>query len=463
MKLTVISFVYFQVNFDETCQLKVEAVAMAEPGIEADPSQIELIAKWLDANMINGTLHVQHRIRKPLQYVYPLFIFLHALAATGGIAGNIGIIVIIIRKKLYNDPVYFFMANLATSDIIKSTFVLPLTITNLMMTNWVFGSFICFFLPMLQSFPVHVSMLTFLMVAVDRYRTIVYPMKSRVPAGLCAIGVWVVSVCVVLPHAVYLKYIDLGKLGVDLKNEGICYVSFEKHYEEYVRAMFVIMYALPLAVCAFLYVKTSAEIKAREVVMPPEIPQQYRPSIRDEGARAMSDSSYHSRVTWSTCDTERRVEPEGASGESSQINSYIDRSGHDSDDEIDIIKEKRTQKYMISMVTIFGLCWCPLHVMYLVTPFVVPEETEQKEKIMDIFFITFSWFGFLSTCSNPVLFASWRMSDTAKDRLRGYFRFSNRRRDSAHSQVSRCTEICGGHSSLSSSKEKSDEASRTYV
>ncbi|XP_064630803.1 prolactin-releasing peptide receptor-like [Lineus longissimus] len=437
---------------------------MADPGIEADPSQIDMIARWLDGNMLNGSLNVQHKIRKPLQYVYPLFIFLHALTVIGGVTGNIGILVIVIRKKLYNDPLYFFMANLAISDIIKSVFVLPLTLTNLMMTNWVFGSFICFFLPMLQSFPVYVTMLTFLMIAIDRYRTIVYPMKSRVPAGLCTIGVWVLSVCIVLPHAVYLKYIDLGTLGADLMNEGICYVSFGKHYEEYVRAMFVVMYALPLAVCAFLYIKSSAEIKARETASPPVLPQPYRPSIRDESSRTMSEGSYHSRVTWSMCDQERRIEPEGASGESSQINSsYMERSYHDSDDEIDVIKEKRTQKYMISMVTIFGMCWCPLNIIYLVTPFLVPEETETKEKLMDIFFITFSWFGFLSTCSNPVLFASWRMSETAKDRLRGYFRFSNRRRDSAHSQVSRCTEICGGHGGLCSSKEKSDEVTRAYV
>ena len=82
------------------------------------------------------------------------------------------------------------------------------------------------------------------------------------------------------------------------------------------------------------------------------------------------------------------------------------------------------------MVVIFAACWCPLNLLYLVTPFLVPEE---KEANMDITFITFSWIGFLSTCATPVLYASWHMSDTTRDRLRGYFRYSNRRHSSSSS------------------------------
>ena len=88
-----------------------------------------------------------------------------------------------------------------------------------------------------------------------RYRFIVYPMKFRVPATLCTIAVWVIAVCVVLPYAVYIKYIDLKPLiGADI---GLCMVDHDRHIEEYIRAMFVIFYCLPLAVIAFLYVKVS--------------------------------------------------------------------------------------------------------------------------------------------------------------------------------------------------------------
>lgn len=106
-----------------------------------------------------------------------------------------------------------------------------------------------------------------------------------------------------------------------------------------------------------------------------------------------------------------------------------ERSTQDSDDDLDLAKEKRTQNYLITMTTVFAMCWCPLNILILVNYFV--HENDNNEDPYDITYITFTWFGFLSTCTTPVLFASWRMSSATKDRLRGYFRFSNRRHNSA--------------------------------
>ncbi len=107
--------------------------------------------------------------------------------------------------------------------------------------------------------------------------------------------------------------------------------------------------------------------------------------------------------------------------------------------ELNIQKEKRSQKYLMVMVIVFAICWCPLKILILVTHFVY--ETDHNASHFDVTFLTFTFFGFLSTCANPVLFASWQMSNRTRDRLRGYFRFSNRRRSSARSCVSRSTEI----------------------
>ena len=107
-------------------------------------------------------------IRNSLKYVYPLFIFLHACVSVVGIAGNSAIIVIIIRRGLYRNPTFFFIANLALSDLVKAAIVAPITLTNLLLQNFIFGSFMCYFLPMMHSIPIHASMLTYTMLAVDR-------------------------------------------------------------------------------------------------------------------------------------------------------------------------------------------------------------------------------------------------------------------------------------------------------
>lgn len=387
---------------------------------------IELVSNWIEDDL-NDTGHdfTRPHVRWSLRYVYPLFMFLHAVVGLFGLCGNVGMIIVMGKRRLYRDQSFFYMGNLAFSDIIKCMFVLPVTLANLLIHNWIFGSFMCFFLPMIQCFPIHSSMLTYLMIAIDRYRLIVNPFKSRTPAGLCIIGVWVAAVCVVLPYAVYIKYIDLGAiLGSRFHGVGFCYISQERHIEEYIRAMFVTLYALPLAIIGFLYVKVSAELKSKESV---NVTVHFS-AQNDSCVQTQTENTYLSRgVTWTDPDSEAaRIDPDGASSESRQPKSYSDRTTQDSDDDIDLVKEKRTQSYLITMTTLFAVCWCPLNILILVQNFV--HENRNNTGHLDITYITFTWFGFLSTCVNPVLFASWMMSSSTKDRLKGYFRFSSRRR-----------------------------------
>lgn len=382
----------------------------------------------------------QPYIKSSLRYVYPLFILLHAIICVGGICGNVAMLVVIIRRRLYKNPTFFFLGNLALSDILKAAVVLPITVTTMLISNWIFGSFLCFFLPMMHSFPVHASMLTYMVIAVDRYRLIVHPMKSRVPTGLCVIAVWVAGVCVVLPYAVYIRYSDLGVLGEQFDGVGLCWISMSKNIQEYIRAMFVILYCLPLATMNFLYVRVSAELKSAE-----------SPSVSihfEENIRSASDATYQTNITWSPSESgEHTIGQECNScednGHTSAYRSHSRRRHSDPDEEdnqeadIDIRKEKRTQKYMITMVMVFAMCWCPINILTLVNHFVL--ENDDNAGHFDVTYLTFTFFGFMSTCTNPILFASWSMSDQTRDRLKGYFRFSNRRQSgtlSTHSTVS---------------------------
>ena len=369
----------------------------------------------------------QPHIKRSVRYVYPLFVFLHAVIGLLGLIGNLAMIIAMGKRRLYNDQTFFFLGNLAFCDVIKCVCVLPISLANMLIENWIYGSFMCFFLPMIQIFPIHASMLTFLMIAIDRYRLIVNPFKTRAPAGLCTIAVWVCAICVVLPLAVYIKYIDLGAfLGEKFEGIGICYINKERQIEEYLRAMFVILYVMPLAIIAFLYVKVSAELKSREnsaVVV--------HYSVANGGTTSATSQTeeFAPKVTWA------KEEGQQAETSTSVSREYSERTTHDSDDDIDLAKEKRTQNYLIAMVTLFAMCWCPMNILLLVHYFI--HETDDNKTHIDVTYMTFIWFGFLSTCVNPLLFASWRMPSSTKDRLKGYFRFSNRRRSS--SQVSRTT------------------------
>lgn len=376
-----------------------------------DRAFLELVFKYMgDENSTNDVDFTQPHVRRSLRYVYPLFMFLHALIGLFGLCGNLAIIIVIGKRRLYRDQTFLFLGNIAFSDIMKCIFVLPVSLANLLIHNWIFGSFMCFFLPMLQCFPIYSSMLTYLMIAIDRYRLIVNPFRSRMPAGLCIIGVWVVSVCIVLPFAVYIKYIDLGAIfGYRFLGVGICYINQERHLEEYVRAMFVTLYAMPLAMISFLSLKVSAELKSLD-----------SNSVSVHFETNSNNATCTSRLTVDD-DESLRAGPE-------ELNQrQVARSDEtSSENDLDLPTETRTQRYIICMITLFAICWCPLNILILVQ-FVV-HESGNNTGHYDITYITFTWFGFLSTCVNPVLFASWKMSETTKDKLRGYFRFGRKRK-----------------------------------
>jgi hypothetical protein len=84
--------------------------------------------------------------------------------------------------------------------------------------------------------------------------------------------------------------------------------------------------------------------------------------------------------------------PGGGSRESTvRIRSYAaaERGTQDSDDDLDLAKEKRTQNYLITMTTVIAMCWCPLNILILVNYFV--HEDDGNEQSYDITYMTFAW------------------------------------------------------------------------
>lgn len=101
----------------------------------------------------NNSLDQDYRspVLKPvLAKIYPLFIILYVIPAALGIATNVLVIMYISKYKLYRDATQAFMVNLAVCHIVQCAFVLPITLMVMLIQNWIFGQFMCYFLPLLQ-------------------------------------------------------------------------------------------------------------------------------------------------------------------------------------------------------------------------------------------------------------------------------------------------------------------------
>ena len=89
-------------------------------------------------------------LRPSVTRVFPLFVVLYALVVAVGTVSNVAVVWTVVKHRLYKYPTYGYIINLAIADVIKCVLVLPVSLTILLVQNWVFGSFLCFFLPMLQ-------------------------------------------------------------------------------------------------------------------------------------------------------------------------------------------------------------------------------------------------------------------------------------------------------------------------
>lgn len=128
----------------------------ASPGTDSDPDEIE-IQHWLEymARLASGhNDSFSGPFLKPIvSQIYPVFVLQYGLLVAVGAVANVLIGCHILRSKLYRDATHAFILNLVLSHCVQCVVVAPMTLTVMLVQNWVFGQFFCYFLPMLQVSP----------------------------------------------------------------------------------------------------------------------------------------------------------------------------------------------------------------------------------------------------------------------------------------------------------------------
>ncbi|VVC44881.1 G protein-coupled receptor, rhodopsin-like,GPCR, rhodopsin-like, 7TM [Cinara cedri] len=329
------------------------------------------------------------QLRSSVQTTYPAFVCGYSALIMAGTLCNAYVLAIVIRKRLYAaDPVYVYVANLALTGIVECVSVLPISLMVLLIQNWAFGRFMCYFLPMLQDVPIHVMMLTFLVMAFDRFKHLKHPNKMRLSPLACTFGCWIVAFCIVLPYPVYTDYLNLGDyIKVHFEGVGICVVNMADDMQDYLRSLFILTYLIPLIAMGYLYTKMSEILRDLMNVPPVFFTHEITPRC---------------------------------SGNTANL-SEIQSPNSDSDDvEIDGYKESKTQKYLISMVVAYTVCLCPLMILRLAKLEVA--ETYENSRHFDLTFMICVWLAFVPMVTTPLMFVAWNSDNSTKDRIRSYFK-----------------------------------------
>lgn len=111
----------------------------------------DVVVEYLKGFRNDTTDFNRPQLRSSVRHTYPAFVCSYSALIMAGALCNVYVLAIVARKRLYNaDPVYVYVANLAVTGIVECVSVLPISLMVLLVQNWIFGRFLCFFLPMLQ-------------------------------------------------------------------------------------------------------------------------------------------------------------------------------------------------------------------------------------------------------------------------------------------------------------------------
>ncbi|XP_029294252.1 neuropeptide Y receptor type 2 [Cottoperca gobio] len=191
--------------------------------------------------------------------VQVILILAYSVIILFGVIGNSLVIYVVYMFKNLQTVTNFFIVNLAVADLLVNTLCLPFTLVYTLYGEWKFGQVLCFMLPCAQGLAVHVSTITLNVIALDRHRSIVYHMETKMSRDMCAVVIvitWVVSGLLASPLAIFREY---GTF--DLSPDESIQVCTEKwpgssmNGSLYSISALLIQYGLPLAINCFAYIR----------------------------------------------------------------------------------------------------------------------------------------------------------------------------------------------------------------
>ncbi|KAF6040116.1 hypothetical protein EB796_001589 [Bugula neritina] len=242
--------------------------------------------------------------------------------------------------------------------------------------NWIFGVMTCYMSAVVPYIMLHCSMLTFIIMAADRYRSIAHPTKRQLNVSLCLVTVWVSSVCAAMPSVTYIHYRDVHHLHSKLHNNGLCWSTGD----EYSKVIFVTIFTLPAVIIAFLLVKTSAELKTKEALCKLHNSQ----SNRNMGSDSLDEDSITAAEINVKCKDKRVIE-----------------------------KEKTTQKYLTLTMGLWITCWIPMKIFGVISSNTT--ETIDNAQMLDIVQMILLPISAMCTLTTPICFVLMKQSLKKKD------------------------------------------------
>ena len=192
----------------------------------------------------------------------------YSILLVTSIFGNGVIIATVVRNKRMRTTVNYLIANVAVSDFLVSTIAVPIQLSEIVtkprgwLLEGVLGVISCKLAYFLQDVSTAVSILSLVIISIDRYRGILYPFRSAIITPLrCKIVIPLVWLSSMALHGINFYFFRLEPKY----NMTVCTVRPVKAKERFMIVLLVLL-MLPFPVLAITYSRIIINIRKERIV-----------------------------------------------------------------------------------------------------------------------------------------------------------------------------------------------------
>lgn len=210
------------------------------------------------------------------------------------LAGNTLVIVVVYKNKNLRKSINYFVFNMAASDLLMSLTIMPVKIVEIVTGSVAFmvdnpllvGNILCKLCYFLPDASVVVSIESLVLIAIDRFIAVVYPLKATLITSklrlTCILCTWIVAVAVNAPYFYTFRLFPMEDRTYECIQRWDPAFNHEETHKWYVTAISITFFILPVCVLTILYAIIACTVKRnakkREKMSSRRSPRKYQTS-----------------------------------------------------------------------------------------------------------------------------------------------------------------------------------------
>ncbi|XP_042309170.1 proteinase-activated receptor 1 isoform X1 [Sceloporus undulatus] len=199
---------------------------------------------------------------------------LYTLVAIVSLPLNITTILVFLTKMKMKKPAVVYMFNLAFADVLFAS-MLPFKIAyHFSGNNWVFGPEMCRFVTATFYCNMYCSILLVMVISIDRFLAVVYPMESLSwrtlnRASVVCIAIWLVAITGVIPLVITEQTQKIPDLSITTCYDVLDKGKLQGYYFIFFTVFSSLFFFVPLIICSACYISiiwclSSSDIAAKQ-------------------------------------------------------------------------------------------------------------------------------------------------------------------------------------------------------